>query len=154
MHPNRKAFLDMIAWAEIGPRLLAISDNGYNVNVGSTPERPILFRSYASHPMFRIRDAKINSDAAGRYQCMGRYWPHYQMVLKLPDFGPASQDKWALHLIKECKALDDVDAGRIADAIHKCRSRWASFPKAGYGQPEKKLEDLLKAFQRAGGELA
>lgn len=154
MHPNRKAFLDMIAWAEIGPRLLAISDNGYNVNVGSTPANPILFQSYKSHPMFRIRDARINSDAAGRYQFMGRYWPHYQMMLKLPDFGPASQDKWALHLISECKALDDVDAGRFAEAVHKCRSRWASLPGADYGQPEKKLADLEKAYRRAGGTLA
>jgi muramidase (phage lysozyme) len=85
---------------------------------------------------------------------MGRYWPHYQMALKLPDFGPASQDKWALHLIRECKALDDVDAGRFADAVRKCRSRWASLPGAGYGQPEKKLADLQDAYTRAGGVLA
>jgi hypothetical protein len=42
MSPNLKAFLDMIAWSEIGPALLAKSDNGYNVCVGSTPEKPIL----------------------------------------------------------------------------------------------------------------
>lgn len=154
MTPNRKAFLDMIAWAEIGPRLLAISDNGYNVNVGSTPEKPILFTTYGGHPMFRVRDRSINSDAAGRYQFMGRYWPHYQIMLKLPDFGPESQDKWALHLIKECKALDDVDAGRFADAVHKCRSRWASLPGAGYDQHEHELADLEKAYRKAGGVVA
>lgn len=149
---NIKAFLDAIAWAEIGPRLLALSDNGYNVCVGSTPTNPILFDSYSRHPM--IRNKATNSDAAGRYQFMGRYWPFYQKLLKLPDFGKESQDKWAVHLIKECHALDDVKAGRFDEAVHKCRSRWASFPGANYGQPEKKIAALRTAYERAGGGIA
>jgi muramidase (phage lysozyme) len=67
---NIKAYLDAVAWAEIGPRLLAQSDNGYNVCVGSTLAAPILFDSYDRHPM--IRNKATNSDAAGRYQFMGR----------------------------------------------------------------------------------
>jgi muramidase (phage lysozyme) len=149
---NLKAFLDLVAFSEIGPRLLNLSDNGYDVCVGSTPTNPILFDSYAAHP--RRRSAVQNSDAAGRYQFMGRYWEAYRDELHLPDFGPESQDKWATQLIKECHAYDDVCAGRIAQAIEKCRSRWASFPGAGYGQPEQKLDKLLAAYQRAGGGLA
>lgn len=152
MSPNLKAYLDMIAWSEIGPELLAVSDNGYNVCVGSTDEHPILFNSYAEHPM--RRDPKMNSDAAGRYQFMGRYWPHYKIMLSLPDFGPESQDNWAKQLIHECKALDDVEAGRVVAAIYKCNSRWASFPQAGYGQRENKIEDLVEAYKRAGGVVA
>lgn len=149
---NVKAFLDMIAWSEIGAPLLAASDNGYNVCVGSTPQKPILFDNYAEHP--RRHDAATNSDAAGRYQFMGRYWPAYRDQLHLPDFGKDAQDAWAIQLIRECHAYDDVCAGRIQDAIAKCRSRWASFPGAGYKQRENKLADLLAAYQRAGGGIA
>lgn len=152
MSPNLKAFLDMIAWSEIGPAMLAMSDNGYNVLVGSTPGKPLLFDGYATHP--QIHNDAMNSDAAGRYQFMGRYWPHYKLQLSLPDFGPQSQDKWAVQLIKECRALDDIETGHIAVAIGKCSSRWASFPGAGYGQHEHDLASLEDAYERAGGKFA
>ena len=152
MSPNMKAFLDAIAWSEIGPELLAKSDNGYNVLVGATPSHPLLFNSYASHPM--IRSVALNSDAAGRYQEMGRYWPHYKIQLNLPDFSPASQDRWAIQLIRECKAQDDVELGNFEKAISKCRSRWASLPGAGYDQRENTIADLQAAYVAAGGMLA
>ena len=50
MTPNQKAFLDMIAYSEIGPQLLAETDNGYNVLVGATPAHPLTFPSYVTHP--------------------------------------------------------------------------------------------------------
>ena len=76
--------------------------------------------------------------------------------LRLPDFGPDSQDKIAIQLIKECKALDDIYEGRIRSAIYKCRSRWASFPPppgAGklYDQRVENIEKMLDVFRRAGG---
>lgn len=153
MHKNLKAFLDMLAYSEIGPALLAKSDNGYNVLVGGK-----LFTSYADHPRLAItivmKGKRIVSSAAGRYQILGRFWDVYKKQLKLPDFGHASQDAVALQLIRECRATDDIEAGRIPQAIAKCRSRWASLPGAGYGQPEHKLEDLVGAYKRAGGTLA
>lgn len=149
---NVQAFLDTIAHSEIGPKLLSLSDNGYDVVVGSTPENPVLFKSYATHP--KIRSQRFNSDAAGRYQFMGRYWDFYRNVLNIPDFGHESQDKWCIQLIKECHALDDVEAGRFDLAVKKCASRWASFPGAGYNQHENKMEDLRNAFTTAGGVLA
>lgn len=152
MSPNLKAFLDMIAWSEIGPKLLALSDNGYNVIVGSTPARPILFHDYSTHP--QIRNSAMNSDAAGRYQFMGRYWSHYKLQLSLPDFGPESQDKWAVQLIKECRALDDIELGNFTKAVGKCASRWASLPGAGYGQRENKIDALEAAYEAAGGAFA
>lgn len=152
MSPNLKAFLDMIAYSEIGPKLLALSDNGYNVLVGSTPDKPLLFTDYSHHP--QIRNPAMNSDAAGRYQFMGRYWSHYKLQLSLPDFGPESQDRWAVQLVKECRALDDVETGHVDRAIAKCSSRWASFPGAGYGQPEHRLDTLEAAYERAGGQFA
>jgi len=144
---NVCAFLDTIAWSEIGTALLKISDDGYNVLVGSTPARPLLFHNYAKHP--RIRNAKLNSDAAGRYQFMGRYWAYYRDHLSLPDFGPHAQDVWAIQLIKECKALKAINAGDIEQAIHLCRSRWASFPGAGYSQHENQMARLIEAYDDA-----
>ena len=152
MHPNLKAFLDLIAYSEIGPALLAVSDDGYNVCVGSTPAKPILFNSYACHP--RIHSVKMNSDAAGRYQFMGRYWPAYMLQLRLPDFGHDSQDRWAVQLVKECHALDDVLTGHVTIAVGKCSSRWASFPGNSYGQHVNRISALEDAYERAGGQFA
>ena len=149
---NMCAFLDMIAVSEIGAALLAVSDDGYNVIVGSTPSKPILFDDYSKHPR-RYQKAQ-NSDAAGRYQFMGRYWEHYRKQLALQDFGPESQDRWAICLIGECRAVQIIKDGRFADAVHACRSRWASFPGAGYDQHENQLSALQDAYTEAGGVLA
>ena len=150
--PQQAAFLDMIAFSEIGPALLAVSDNGYNVLVGSTAKKPLLFSSYITHP--HILNREMNSTAAGRYQLLYRYWVAYSRMLDLPDFSPESQDKIALEQIKEQGAMGDIAAGRIANAIDKCSNIWASFPNAGYGQHEHKASVLLAAFNAAGGYIA
>ena len=147
---NVVAFLDMIAWSELGTGLLTpTTDDGYKVCVGSTPAKPILFTDYSKHP--RLRSVAQNSDAAGRYQFMGRYWDAYRRQLGLADFGPLSQDRWAIQLFRECKALDLIKAGKLPDAVTACASRWASLPGAGYNQPEHSLSNLQLAFNRAGG---
>jgi len=152
MTQNEKAFLDMIAWAELGPELIKLSDNGFNVIVGSTPNKPILFHDYSDHP--RVYVKPMRSTAAGAFQILKRYFDYYKVALELPDFGHDSQRKIALQMIKECKALEDINSGWIQRAIVKTKSRWASFPGADYGQHEHKMEDLLKAYQSAGGMLA
>lgn len=154
---NRRAFLGMIAVSELGRDLIAKSNNGYNVIVGSTADRPILFSDYADHPRklmsITIKGQVVKSTAAGRYQILARYYDHYKAQLGLPDFSPASQDAIALQLIRECKALDDIDAGRFLTALTKCRSRWASLPGAGYQQHENSADYLLAAYVSAGGVL-
>jgi muramidase (phage lysozyme) len=153
--PNMVAFLDMVAWSEIGPAMLAMpeTDNGYRCMVGSTPRHLLLVPSYITHP--RIHNHAQNSDAAGRYQFMGRYWSDYKVRLKLPDFGPESQDRWALQLVKECHATDDVLTGHFAVAVGKCASRWASLPGANYpGQHMNSLASLERAYEAAGGQFA
>jgi muramidase (phage lysozyme) len=147
--PNLSAFLDMLAWSEIGPELLAESDDGYNILVGSTPEHPLLFDSYADHP--NILNHQLNSTAAGRYQLLHRYWPPYKAELRLPDFSPASQDLVALKQIDEAGATADILAGDLASAIDKCAHLWASLPGAGYGQHENTLQNLQTAYTTAGG---
>ena len=152
---NRKAFLDAIAFSELGPELLALSDNGYNVIVGSTPAKPILMKSYDDHPRVLVKlNAKLSSTAAGRYQLLSRYFDAYRRQLGLKDFSPASQDAIALQQLKEQGALALIDAGQFDKAVAKCANIWASLPGAGYGQHENQLADLRVAFTRAGGQLA
>lgn len=150
------AFLDMLAVSELGAAQLADSDDGYDVIVGSTASRPLRMSGYADHPrrLVDLHKLGIQSTAAGRYQILARYYDAYRTQLKLPDFGPESQDRIALQMIRECKALDDIQRGDIAAAITKCRSRWASLPGAGYGQHENRLEHLLAAYRTAGGTLS
>lgn len=155
------AFLDMLAYSEIGPAMLAdpATDDGYRVLVGSLPNHLQLFSDYGDHPLPTSASAitvrpGLRSTAAGRYQILSRYWRHYQRQLDLPDFGPESQDRYAIQQIHEQRASGDIHAGRIDRAIRKCRNIWASLPGAGYGQREHALETLLAAYSDAGGVLA
>ncbi len=151
---NVCAFLDMLALSEIGAALLANAqtDSGYRVIVGSTPGRPLLFSSYATHP--NVYNRSTDSTAAGRYQLLYRYWSAYQSKLSLPDFSPLSQDLVAIQQIKEQRALGLVAAGQLAQAIDAVANIWASLPGAGYGQRENSLSTLQAAFVAAGGKLA
>lgn len=150
MTANQQAFLDMIAHSEIGPKLLAKSDNGYNVLVGGT-----LFDSYKDHPRKLVKiNATLSSTAAGRYQLLARYFDAYKKLLGLRDFSPDSQDAIALQQIRERQALLLIESGHFADAVKKVSNIWASLPGAGYGQHENKLADLQAAYISAGGKLA
>ncbi len=149
---NVRAFLDLLAWSEIGPGLLEHSDDGYDVLVGSTDRAPLLFDSYATHP--NVYNRRCNSTAAGRYQILARYWPHYRDLLKLPDFGPVSQDLYAIQQLRERKALPLIESGHITAAIALVSNIWASLPGAGYGQHEHEMKNLLAAYKVAGGDVA
>lgn len=140
MSPEIEAFLALIAYSE---GTIKDDNPGYNVIVGGKT-----FSDYSDHPKQSVWIRRINgfSTAAGRYQILARNYAVYKKLLRLPDFGPESQDKIAIQLIKECRALQDIEEGRIKDAITKCKSRWASFPGAGYNQHENKMDDLLKAY--------
>jgi muramidase (phage lysozyme) len=153
MTDNEKAFLDMIAWSEIGAELLKKSDNGYNVIVGSTPSNPDLFTDYSEHPRKLVDLGNgLKSTAAGRYQILARYYSSYKRTLHLPDFSPDSQDRIAMQLIKECRAIELINNGHIIAAIIRCSSRWASFPGNTYQQHINDVGDLIRAYIAAGGK--
>lgn len=145
---NIKAFLDTIAYAE-GTILFGDQD-GYNVIVGGQ-----LFHSYKDHPriLVNLPNLGIKSSASGRYQVLQRYWDHYAPILGLKDFSPANQDTYAINMFVETRALKDIETGNFDDAARKVASRWASFPNAGYGQPEKKLSELRDYYIKMGGKL-
>lgn len=140
MGQNLKVFLSLIAYSE---DTLGHGDDGYNVIVGHE-----LFHDYSDHPRKKVWIKRINdySSAAGRYQIIARIFDAYKTRLGLKDFGKEAQDKIAIRLIGECKAMKDIENGNIKSAIIKCKSRWASFPGAGYGQKEHKIGALLKAY--------
>ncbi|MCP4635923.1 MAG: glycoside hydrolase family 104 protein [Methyloversatilis sp.] len=149
---NVVAFLDMLAWSEgTDHPKQATKDRGYDVLVGGG-----LFSGYGDHPRQRIFLPKLGiySTAAGRYQLLSRWWDAYRSQLRLATFSPAAQDRIAIQQIRERRALDDIAAGRIPQAIERCRNIWASLPGAGYGQHEHKVDNLLKAYTKAGGVLA
>jgi len=148
---NRCAFLDMLAQSEIGAELLAHSDDGYDVLVGSTGRAPLLFDSYATHP--DVYNARYRSTAAGRYQELYRNWIAYKPLLALPDFSPVSQDRMALQQITEARAMPLIDAGKLNAAIALCAHLWASLPGNDYGQHQQALDDLQGWFTQAGGVL-
>lgn len=149
---NLDAFLTMVAVSEGTQN---IGDRGYNVIVGSTPEKPILFEGYADHPRRRIQLSRgLSSTAAGRYQVLEHIYDAYRVTLKLPDFSPASQDRIATQLISERQALADILAGRLPESIKKCSGIWASLPGNNYGQHENSLLALNTAFTQAGGIVA
>lgn len=150
----------MLAYSEGTANHPLTKDRGYDVIVTGADGKPEIFTSYGTHPFAGGRTPKVinskglSSTASGRYQFLVRDWGFYRLKLNLPDFGPDSQDRWALQLIKERRALDDIEAGHFVVAVGKVSNLWASLPGAGYGQPEHRLASLEDAYERAGGSFA
>ncbi len=89
MHQNLKAFLDMLASSEGTSTSSATRNNGYDVIVTGVDEKPEIFTDYSAHPFAAGRPSKVinsrglTSNAAGRYQCMCRYWKYENSIAAL-----------------------------------------------------------------------
>lgn len=144
--PYLAAFLDMLAFSELGEKLLAGSDDGYNVLVGGG-----LFAGYSAHPnqLIALPRYGIKSTAAGRYQFLKRTWDELAQLLQLSDFSPESQDRAAVRMFVWAGALGAIKRGDVKTGVSRCKRFWASLPGAGYGQHEHKLADLLKVYDKA-----
>lgn len=159
MTSNRTAFLQMLSVSEGTSSSPITKDRGYDVIVTGADGRPEIFTDYSTHPFARGRPSKVinskglTSNASGRYQFMLKDWAHYKAALNLADFGPVSQDLWALQLIRERGALPLIDGGQFAVAVQRCSNLWASLPGAGYGQHENAIDKLRDAYLAAGGQL-
>ena len=150
INPQRKAFLDMLAWSEgTDNGRQPTKNHGYDVIVGGS-----LFTDYGDHPRKLITlNPRLKSTAAGRYQLLARYWDAYRKQLGLNDFSPSNQDAVALQQIKERGALPLIDRGDIRQAIDRCSNICASLPGAGYGPFEHKADALIAKFKNAGGKV-
>jgi muramidase (phage lysozyme) len=140
---NLKAFLIMIQYSEG-----TYGKDAYKKLYGGG-----LVNDLSSHPNTKVSKWGLTSTAAGAYQILNKTWTEIQQRLKLPDFSPESQDRAAIELIRRRGALEDVMAGRFAQAITKCRKEWASLPGAGYNQSEKSPKALATIYKAAGGTL-
>jgi muramidase (phage lysozyme) len=159
LNRNVQAFLRVIREGETSQ-----TEDAYRWLFGSTARRPKLFDTFANHPRVRtyethdgqfIKNGKIDyTTAAGAYQITETTWGECAKALSLPDFSPASQDLAAVFLIRRRKALDDVIAGRLEDAIHKCRLEWASLPGSPWGQPTKTMARARAVYEQFGGTYA
>lgn len=167
---NLVAFLDMIAHAEGTATSRYTKDNGYDVVVEGV-DSPYTFSDYSRHPNVlvtvrrevvspatdRVLKKALKSTAAGRYQILKRYADAYTTILKLPDFGPLSQDLIAIRMIREQGAMPFIERGDFAKAVEKVANIWASLPGDVHGQRgvhSPQLAELSKVYKQAGGELA
>lgn len=149
---NLPPFRDTIADSEIGTELLSLTDDGYNVLVGSTPNHPILFTDYSTHP--NVLNHALDSTAAGRYQINHPTYLDYCQEVGPIDFDHEAQDMIAEWLIEKSNALEEVDAGHFEDAVYKCSVRWASFPGSDSGQHQNQMAALKEYFISKGGVCA
>jgi len=156
---NVVAFLALIAWSEgtdkaADPYRVCY---GYKHTVQNFADHPRATGEWGGESLASLGPSYAGkvSTAAGRYQIINPTWQGIKKALSLPDFGPDSQDKAAVYLIRGRKALDDVKAGNIAAAVAKCAPEWASLPGANAaGQHMRKLDDLLAVYEQSGGALA
>lgn len=112
------------------------------------------FSDTSWHPNVRVPFGKSYSTAAGAYQFLYSTWNETANAMGLTDFSPASQDIGALGRLAYRRAIDDVLAGRFADAIHKTAKEWASLPGSPYGQPTITMQTALNTFLQNGGTVA
>lgn len=116
-----------------------------------------LFEGWADHPRqaltYRLGRSNITSTAAGAYQFLARTWDGLVRQYGFENFSPNQQDHAAVALIIGRRALDDVLAGRIEQAIARCNREWASLPGSPYGQPVRTMAQALATYAAAGGLL-
>jgi muramidase (phage lysozyme) len=150
MTPNAQAFLSMIQISEG----TAKAPNPYAVTFGEA----FTIQDFSDHPHalgwpgFLWKG--IHETASGAYQITYPTWVRMKAKLGLSDFSAFSQDAAALELIREAKALEAVNGGRVTDAIAACSGIWASLPGSTSRQPQTKLGTLVQAYSAAGGGFA
>lgn len=168
MTPNFAAFLAMLSHSEGSDRLAdsyracftfrhTIIDLTYHPAEPRPPDGAIEWIGADGHAGELITSglyAGEHSTAAGRYQLILKTFLKCKAILRLNDFGAASQNDCAILLIRQHGAFDDVNAGAIPSAIAKCHNEWASLPGGTSGEPEHPTEFLIERYKAAGGVLA
>lgn len=144
--PRRKAWLDLIAWAEG-----TLNSNGYRTMFTGK-----LFNSFHDHPRIIQWGGGWSSDAAGRYQFLSTTWDEVRRAMGLRDFSPESQDQAALWLIDVKRGvLNELDNGNWLRVLDSISWEWASLPASNgrgrYGQPIKTIEQVRQRLQQTGG---
>lgn len=159
---NTKAFLTVLRRAE-GTEPIADPYRvcfGYSHTIRSLTDHPAITGEWLGQvlPDSMCSNAGFGpgcrSTAAGAYQLIKPTWLRMRDKLALASFSAANQDRAALGLIEARGALGDVQAGRFAAAVSKCRNEWASLPGNYAAQGQRSLATLEVWFRGAGGEVA
>ncbi|MFM7674843.1 MAG: muramidase [Synechococcus sp.] len=142
--PERRALLNTIRYAE--GTWIGGSAEGYRTLYGGGR-----FASLERHPEIVVH-RRYTSAAAGAYQFLPGTWREVARRLHLRDFGPASQDQAALHLVARRGALALFDRrGVDATVLARLSKEWASLPAShggsAYGQPVKRVDDLMRFYR-------
>ena len=142
--PNARRWLNTISFAE-GTWDARSGQPRYAITFGYRP-----IGDLSKHPDRVIKSGGYASAAAGAYQFMPGTWAGVQQKLRLPDFGPISQDLGALQLIRARGVNPDKDP-ITPQTLAKLAPEWASIPtlRGGsyYGQPSKPASTLIKFSQ-------
>lgn len=102
------------------------------------------------HPQVHYPYRNTTTTAAGAYQFLKDTWNRTARRLGLKDFSPLSQDIAALDLIRGRRGLNALISGDFPNFIRRVRGEWASFPGAGYRQPEVSRRWLLGLLNTPG----
>lgn len=145
--PQRKIFLDLIAWCEGTDKNLNSEATGYNIQFGYRT-----FSDMSKHPMQVISSGGYNSTAAGRYQIMDFTEEDILNALpNLPSFEPIYQDQRTLYLLNLKHGLKICDRLDLNEFCNVFSWTWASIPPGRYGQPTKNIAQIEKAFSTLRG---
>jgi len=144
--PQARRWLDTIAFAE-----------GTWGDQGTIYDKTFGYRQIDDlrrHPNISVSSGGYTSTAAGAYQFLTPTWMDVQNKLRLPDFGPESQDLAALELIKRRGVDPDKDPIN-PETVALLSPEWASLPtlkgESYYGQPVKSFK-TLSDFSKSRGE--
>lgn len=142
--PQEKQWLTAISFAE--GTYLPGKGPQYNIQFGGGR-----FANLAKHPNLVVNKGGYSSAAAGAYQFMPGTWASVSKQVGAPDFGPASQDRAALELIRR-RGVDPAKDPITPQTLSKLAPEWASLPtvsgKSFYGQPVKSFRQIQEFLSR------
>ncbi len=143
--PNVGAFLRLIRQGESSQ-----DDSAYTVMFGGAHFHAPPWE----HPYHGRTTTQVgHSTAAGAGQFLGTTWANLCKQQGFTDFSPSNQDLGMVALVLGRGALDDVLAGRIPEAIAKCRPEWTSLPGAAENSGRYTMDAALQVYARYGGKL-
>lgn len=114
--PRTAAFLETLGWLESRGHYAVLNGNGK-------------FSGYDRHPQIDTDAGK----AAGAYQFKPKTWARAAAGLGVTDFSPASQDRVAVHWLRETGAMDRLMKGDLEGAILATGKQWDTFPSNNHG---------------------
>ena len=111
------------------------------------------FSDSSKHPFGSLPTTE-GGKAAGAYQFLPTTWARLAKAYPedCADFGPAAQDFGAVALLLLRKALPNIIAGKIDDAIVQCRQEWTSLPGASENSG-KTLAEFHQVYLQYGGSF-